>query len=311
LDAWQNMATTITNLTIALGLDYRDGTNVPGANAEYRIRITKGESNRSFSIYVAGTGGMIGSRLIVSNETADAIYNTIAMGIIHVYGVAAGVPYYRISPDFLPNPSLEARMRDTYMRMTQPQIEELLKRYMVVDGFGLDRGRPDLSDSDRGAVLVEMRHRDLDSRDRMGWVSLLMQFWAKMDYRAGEQRVRQFLADGDRVGRETAELQAREQESLTVSPVEFGWREDTRMVVVDVSRIAQAADRDSIVSALRTCRDCGEIRPHPKKALFGVSLAPKPEEVQHALRGLRLEFVWLNNASAPRLLVIPVKSATL
>jgi hypothetical protein len=295
----------ITALTIGVTLETPNGLSIPGASARYRIDLEESEKNNSVAFYIAGNGIGLGSRLRITQESADALYDTVAMAIVQVIGNATRVPYHRLSPNFAPDQDLEDRVRDGYSRMTQAELEPHLKRYMLVAGFGLDQRRQELTDLDRAIVLVEMQHRRLDSRDRGGMLELLMQLWRGLDHRAGAKHVAVMLADIDRAGRQAREDEQRQQAEISVSPVEFGWPAPTPIVVLDI-RVKDAATQNAVIAAASRCRGCLEIRQHPSKPLLGVRISSRPSEIQFALdtSSLPIDYVWLK-AGAPRLLIVP------
>jgi hypothetical protein len=179
------------------------------------------------------------------------------------------------------------------------------KRFLLVDGFHLDRSRSDLSDVDRAVLLTEMRHRSFIPYNHANLADFTMQMWRSMDYRSAAKRVAALLAESDRHGREQAEQQAREQAALIISPVEFGWPASARIIVLDLSRITESSAQSQIASTIRIY---GDVQPHPTKPLLGILTPVRHSEIQYALsRGsIRLEFVWQKHAN--RLLLSPVKT---
>jgi hypothetical protein len=296
---------TITALTIALTLEYPNGMSVPGATAQYRIDVTQSEKNNSISVYIGGSGVGFGSKLKITEDSADALSDTVAIALIHVLGNALHIPYDRLSPVFQPDNALESRVRDGSARITQAQLEGYLKRLMIVDGFGLDRRRPELTDTDRALVLFEMRHRNIDARDRAATLDLVMQLWRGLNYQTAAPRVAALLAEDEHAKRERLERLARDQAALAVNPEEFGWSPAARIVVLDLSRIRDVGMQGKIEAVVRKCGGCGEVSHHPSKPLLGIRLSSRPAELQYALdtSSLRLESVWLPSPS-PRLLVL-------
>jgi len=148
---------TVTAITIGLTLELPNGIAVPGATAVYRIDAKQTEKNHGFSFYVGGNGFGLGSDVKVTQDPTDALYYAVAMNVVQVLGNGLGVPYYLCSSSFLPDTSLDERVRGIVARKTQADLERQLKRYMIVDGYKLDRQSADFTSLDRthDAVLAQ------------------------------------------------------------------------------------------------------------------------------------------------------------
>ena len=295
--------TTITAITVGLTLELPNSVGVPGATAEYRYDLKETQRNGGFTVYVGANGFSLGSRLKTTQDSADALYTVMAWNLVHIMGNALEIPYYRCGSELAPDPALEERVHDGFLTMTRTQLEIRLKRYMIVDGFALDRTTVALTDKDSAILAVEMRHRNLDARDSRALVTLLMQFWRGMSYREGAARVRTILDESARLAGERAESAAIRQADLAVGPADFNWPVAVGVVVIDLARLRDNSMEAQIRSALRFCEGCGEIRRHSTKPLLGV-LSSSPAEVQYTLNHrLGLEGVW-SHTPTPRLLVL-------
>jgi hypothetical protein len=290
----------VTSLTLEFTLERPDGLAVRGATAAYRVRVERSERNRAVSVYVAGSGFGGGSRLTVTQEFGDALYDAVAASVMHLLGNALLVPYYRCNATF-PFPvdrALDERVRDALNRLTRAQLERNLKRFLYLAGFAMDLSGPDLTIADRAVVVLEMQRRSLEFLDRRALVELAFDLWKNLDYPQAAQRIDARLAD---TYRDLAEAAQREAEAV-VGPAEFGWPAEVRMVVLDLSRVPQAEAQEKIPAVVRACVGCDEIRLHTNKPLIGVRMSSLPSELQRALRQSRLplEYVW-TDPRQPRL----------
>jgi len=297
---------TITSYTLGLTLETPEGIAVRGATIEAKINVERSELNRSISVYVGGSGLGGGTKAIVTQDTGDALYDAMALTVIHVLGNALRVPYYRCDANFGGDETLDGRVRDSLNRLTRTELERYIKRYMYVGGFTMDMREPDLVETDRAIAMLEMRRRSLDTDNRNGLVEFVMQLWKDLDYVQASKRVAAQMAQNDQGLREEREREMREQSQIDISPMEFGWSPSVRVVVLDLSRVGDIPTKDEILAAVRVCVGCDEIRAHPTKTVVGIRISSQPSEVQRALRSssLRLEYVWFNSPS-PRLLVVP------
>jgi hypothetical protein len=298
---------TITALTVALTLESPNGVAVSGATAEYRISVERSELNRSFSVYVAGSGIGSGTKVTATQDSGDALYDAIAVSVMHLLGNALLVPYYRCSPMFAADDALDARVHDALSRLTMAEMEQNLKRYLFLDGFFMDMRAPGLTEADRAVVVLEMRRRSLEFGDRKQMVDFAMDLWRKLDFKKASQRVADRMTLSAQAQREKAASVVAEQGELAaISPADFGWPSFVHFVVVDLSRVKEVSIQNQILAAVRSCDGCYDVRAHPKKMVLGVRISSQPFEIQRALRAtsLRLNYEW-SNSTSPRLLVVP------
>src|ERR1700728_1701892 len=275
---------TITAITLALTLESPNGVAVRGATAEYRINVERSELNRSVSIYVAGSGIGGGKKVTLTQDSGDALYDATAACIVHLLGNALLVPYYRSSPVFGVNEALVERVQDALNRLTRAELEQNINGYPFVDGYAMDVRGSDLTDADRAVVALEMHRRSLDFSDRAALVELAMQLWKNLDYTKAAKRVTDRMTQSAQIQRERIEQAARAEAESVISPAEFGWLPSVRIVVLDLSHINNIDLQRNILTIVRTCDGCEEIRTHPAKALVGIRISSQPAEIQRSLR---------------------------
>lgn len=298
----------VTALTIALSLERPDGTTVTGASTEYRRDVVKSERGNTVSLYLGGTGGSLGSVVTITQESGDALYETIAMGIMHVMGNALQVPFHRLSPHFREDPGFEKRVRNWYEGLSQADLERQLKYFMIVNNFVPGGDGADLTNQDRAVLQLELQHRRIESRGRDGMTEFLMQLWENMDYRGAARRIQTLSTLIARNNNERRDQQAREQASLVVKPSEFGWPETTKMMVLDLTRIVNTTTREQMLSKVRSRLGYSAIQQHPQKpGVFGIRSTWQRSDLQYSLdKGSpHFQFIWLETPS-PRLLLHPM-----
>jgi hypothetical protein len=169
--------------------------SIPGASATYRIDVVQLQRERTFSVYVAGSGVSLDSTVTITQHLDDAIYDATAASIIHLLGNALMVPYYRCSSVFQLDEELDKRVHDNLRRLTRQDLEHNIKVWMLVDGYPVAasdlRG---LTDHDRAIMEVEMYHQSLDFNDPNVLVDFGFALWKDLDYLNGAKRVEADLA---------------------------------------------------------------------------------------------------------------------
>jgi hypothetical protein len=298
---------TLTAITIALTLEAPNSLDVQGASAKYRIYVEQTESNNGVELYMGGNGFGLGSRLKITQDSSDSLYDTVAMNLVHITGVALKLPYFQCDEEFRYDGALEDRVRQDFGKLTNMQLETELQRFMVVAGFHISRQFGPLQPTDRAVLIVEMQHRKLPV-DRAGMVELCMQFWrgVGLDYHDGANRMARIYAENDLLAAQRAEQETIQQAELSVDPREFGFAPGTTIIVIDLSRVGRPDALERISATFRRCRNCGEVRWHQQKPLVGINTAMKESEVQFLISSTRFPFdyVW-SHVQSPRLLVIP------
>jgi hypothetical protein len=296
---------TLTAITIALTLETRDSLDVEGASARYRIFVEQTENNHGVELYVGGNGFGLGSRLRITQDSSDAIYDSVAMNLIQILGAALKVPYDRCDTQFQRDAALEQRVRQQFGSLTNLELEDELRRFMLVEGFKIGRQPGPLQPADQALLILEMQHRGLRV-DRSGMLEMAMQFWRGLNFADGANRVAEIRVENSLRARQNREQEAIQEVALRVDAREFGFTPGSRIIVVDLSRISRPDLLLQISGTLQRCSICGEVRWHPQRPLIGLSTAMRESEVQYLIRSTRLplEFVW-SHVGSPRLLVVP------
>ena len=296
---------TVTAITVALTLETPDSRDVEGASVRYQIFVEQTESNRGVELYMGGNGFGLGSRLQITQNSSDAVYDLMAMSLIQILGTALKVPYDRCDAPFRRDAALERRVRQDFGGLTDLELEDELRRFMLVEGFKIGRQPGPLQSTDQAMLMLEMQHRDLRV-DRAGMLEMAMQFWRGINYLDGANRVAEIHVENNLRARQYREQDAIQQAALRVDPREFGFTPGTHIIVVDLSRIGRPDLLQQISATLQRCSICGEVRWHPQKPLIGLNTAMKESEVQFLINSTRLplEFIW-SHVDAPRLLVVP------
>ena len=228
---------TLTAITIALTLETPDSLDVEGASARYRIFVEQTESNRGVELYMGGNGFGLGSRLRITQDSSDAIYDLMAMSLIQILGTALRIPYDRCDAQFHRDAALERRVRQDFGGLTDLELEDELRRFMLVEGFKIGRQQGPLQSTDQAMLMLEMQHRGLRV-DRAGMLEMAMQFWRGMNYLDGANRVAEIHVENNLRARQYREQEAIQQAALRVDPREFGFAPGPRIIVVDLSRMA-------------------------------------------------------------------------
>ena len=303
---------TLSAISVVLGLDAPDGLGLPGATAQYRVFTEKNERNRSLSFYLAGSGIGTGTKVVATQDAGDALYDAIGAAVVQTLGHALLIPYYRTAPIFEVDESLDMRFKDSLMRMTRSQLEQILKRYLWLDGFHMDMSSPDLGLYDRAVVAVEARSRSLNVGETSGLIDFVFDLWKNLDYTKAAERMDTQLANSAHLANEQKQRdeQKRAEEAEKVAqaaagPPNFGWPASEKVSVLDVSRVEDPEIRMKILDLARTCTGCIEVRTNPSKTMAGFRLSAHSSEIQRALRQApwRLDFIW-GDASQQYLLVV-------
>jgi hypothetical protein len=220
-------------------------------------------------------------------------------------GAALRIPYDRCDSQSRRDAALERRVRQEFGGLTNLELEEELRRFMLIDGFKIGRQPGPLQPTDQAMLILEMQHRGLRV-DRAGMVEMAMQFWMGLNYTEAANRVAEIRVENNLRARQNREQEAIQQAALRVDPREFGFTPGARIIVVDLSRIARPDLLQQISATLQRCSICGEVRWHPRKPLIGLNTAMKESEVQYLINSTRLplEFVW-SHVESPWLLVVP------
>lgn len=90
-------------------------------------------------LYVGGNGFGLGSRLRITQDSSDAIYDSMAVNLIQILGAALKLPVHRIDSQFRRDAALEQRVRQEFGGLTDLELEDELRRFMLVDGFKIGR----------------------------------------------------------------------------------------------------------------------------------------------------------------------------
>ena len=85
----------LTAITIALTLEAPNSLDVQGASAQCRIYVQQTDNNNGVELYVGGNGFGLGSRLKITQDSSDALYDTMAMNLVHIMGNALKIPYFQ------------------------------------------------------------------------------------------------------------------------------------------------------------------------------------------------------------------------
>ncbi|MDP9052786.1 MAG: hypothetical protein M3N93_00560, partial [Acidobacteriota bacterium] len=298
-------SSTLTALTIALTLEEPNSLDVPGASARYRVYLEQTDKNNGVQFYMDGNGFGVGSRLKITQASSDAIYETMARGLVQIMGNALKIPYFQCDQNFRSDTTLESRVRQDFGSLTDMQLEQKLQRFMIVDGSKIGRLLGPLQPADRTLLNAEMQHRKLPV-DRNGMVELAMQFWRGIDYFGGANRMEGIYVQNDLVARQRMEAEATQRAALGIDPREFGFAPGINILVIDLSRVKRPDMLKEISATLQKCHTCGEVRWHPQKPIVGINTAMKESEIQYLLNSTRFpfEFVW-SHAQSPQVLVVP------
>ena len=214
IDYRRHHTASIVPLTVTFTLEGPDKVSIPGAFATYRISYLKQQQNeRSFGIYLAGSGVSRDDTLTLAQSMVDAVYDITGAALIRLLGNALQVPYYRCGAQdtgsgkigFEPDQELDKSVRDQLLRLNKPTLEANIKHWMMADGYPVDPNNLDqLTDHERAIAEVEMHHQSLPFTDE-GWVNFGFSLWQKLDYTKGSERVERYLEE---IARIRAEQQA-------------------------------------------------------------------------------------------------------
>ena len=241
----------------------------------------------------------------MSQDIGDALYDLTAASMMHLLGNALLVPYYRCSEVFSEDQTLDARFRNALLRLTRAELEQSIKRYLYADGYNIDLSGPALTLADRAVVALEMRHRSLEFNDE-NLVEFAFQLWKNLDFSKAAEIIDRRLAHTVRAKREQLAANA----SSSVAAADTGSRpvhsESARLVVLDLSRVAEIEAREKIIAAARDCAGCDDLRSDPAKTRIAIQISSEPWELQRALRRnpARYEYRW-TDISQQRMIVMP------
>jgi hypothetical protein len=207
---------------------------------------------------------------------------------------------------------VQERFRSSLSRVTRDELEQSVKRYLYLAGFAMDFQSATFTAADRAVAVLEMRRRSLDFNDRNGLLELALQLWSELEYHKAASRVQDRIDQLIREERErktaaaAAAAAAEAAANWHISPAEFSWPESASIVVLDLGRVQDAELRQKVLSVVRRCHGCDEVRPHPVRALAGVRITTDPAYIQSALRlsGLNLEYLWITDSRKQQYLVI-------
>ncbi len=300
----------ITALTLTLMAERIDRIDEPNAISVQRVLVVQSERNGSLSIYIGANGIGFGSKMKISQDSFDSLTDAVGAGLLKVLGICLRVPHWRLSGYANRDSALEQRMYEMFVRLTPGQLEQQIKRFMIIAGFGIDVKSVEMTPDDRGSMITEMQHRRLNARDRFDQVTFLQQLWRDLDYVHAAPMVRKMIAENDFFAAVAKENEVKEEAALTVDPGEFGWAPGATMVVLDLSRLPEGKERELVFAAIRQTRGYVDLREHKQKPIAGVRIYSTKDEVLFALRHLKLEPVWMktSQASPPRLLLVQLKS---
>jgi hypothetical protein len=198
--AGRNRTQTIKSLTVTFTLTGPDKVSIPGASATYRIDVGQLQRERTFSVYVAGSGISLDSTVTITQHLDDAIYDATAASIIHLLGNALMIPYYRCSSVFQPDEELDKRVHESLSRLTRRDLEHNIKIWMLIDGYPMAASElRGLTDHDRAIAEVEMYHRSLNFNSPNALIDFGFSLWKDLDYLNGANRVEAYLAEMARI----------------------------------------------------------------------------------------------------------------
>jgi hypothetical protein len=306
----------ITTLSISLTLERPDTVAVPGTTVDYEIDIAKDERSRDIGLYVGGSGMGLGSKLTVTQSTADMIREAVAMAVIHMMGVAFQVPYYRCSKSFMPNPKLDKTVRTTFAGLADEQIEDCIRRFLFLSGKKVNPSGP-MTAADRIVIRQGMSSRGF-AEDYEGRIRMAMDLWSGLDYHKAGDIVDDLLVARQRQINQAATERTKETRPQSpaapdspsggADPVaaDFGWPPYARFVVLDLSGIADTALRNAVIEVAKTAEGCFEVRAHKNPALIGLRLSSSAVEIEKALKRsrLRIRYGW---STPNRLAVLPAQ----
>jgi phosphate transport system substrate-binding protein len=183
---------TATSVTLFLGLEQPSGLGVHGATATYQIDLIKSEKNGGWNLFVGGSGLSSSSRLkVAETDLIGALTDITACAVVHILGNAYMLPYFRLGDMFAPDAALEARVKETFSRLADADLERNLKRYLILSGRKLSLSSPDLSTEDQLVVNVELARRNLDITNGRhdSLVALDLELWRTLDFRKAAEIV--------------------------------------------------------------------------------------------------------------------------
>lgn len=286
-----------TDMKVGLTLEGPDGVAIPGGSAQIRIVVERLERSTSVSFFISGSGAGVDRKITVNQNSGDAVYDAIAVGIMQLLGNALEVPYYRAADSvFRGDEVLDARVRDGLGRLAKRELEERAKQLMYVQGFDVSLTGPELTEGDRALIALAMQQRSLDARNKNALLELAVGLWKNVDYRTGGARVDARMTETARERRE--QVLAAATERAAINPSTFGWPVSARIVVLDLSRLTTTEVRDSIITILASrCVGCDELLTSSDKSVVAIRLSSSPAEVQRVLRQsrMRLGFVWTDD----------------
>ena len=298
----------VKTIRIALTLEDPAGEAVPGATVTYQVDIQKVERSRSFSVYIAGNGFSWGKDRVDSQDPAAAVQDALNMAVTHLLGNGLLVPYWRVSATIGRDERLIERFQSSLQRMTQPELEHLVKRYLDFSAWPMDLTVPTFTVADKAVVIAAMRQRAIDPAAPNALIALASNLWSTLDFRSAAAQVERRLDDAVRKARTAAaqaSAPAAQPAEWHLSPREFDWHSSTSMVVVDMARVTDPSLRRRIAQVVQRAGGA-EVRIHPVNPLLGVRNVRNPAHIQAALRqnGLPLEYRWLTDSNGQEYLVL-------
>jgi hypothetical protein len=296
----------LTALTISLSLQHPNSVEVEGASVRYRIIIEETDDSKGVQAAFLGNGFGFSASRKITQDSSFAIYDAMALALIHIMGNALRIPYFQCDNRLGYDTALENQVSQDFSKLTELELEDKLQRFMIVDGFNIGRQPVPLKPADRRVLNDELTKRALTA-DRRGMVRLAMQFWLSMRYLDGANRMAEINVNNILAKRQREEQETVQRAPLPVDPREFGFAPGTNIVVIDLSRVGRPDVLKQISSVIRSCWSCGEVRWHPQKPLVGIHTTMKEAQIQYLISSTRVpfEYVW-SHVQTPRLLIVPV-----
>jgi hypothetical protein len=337
----RTMRATLTRVTVSLTLEQPDGLDL--ATATYFVDIVKTEFDKSWGLFLGGTGFGGGRNLMVAGDPGDSIFDASGAALMTIIGRAPETlaPYYRCSSSIFPEDDvLNELERHALNRMTENELLGQIKPYLYLSNIAnMDMTTRVVTPADREQIAAQMRSHHLDPSNRNALASFVYMLWHDIPIEQAADRlekrieevvvIRKTRAEAEAKAREeqeaeaaeakarAAEAKAREEEAWNINPSKFRWPPETRMVLLDVSNLIGPA-RTRLIRALRVSYACQQVKTDPARNVIAVRMRPTPhvaigahavENHDRVLRALaraqlRLEYRWVGE-QFKRLCVIP------
>jgi hypothetical protein len=289
-----------TSIMVALTLEKADGISIPGAVATYVYQVRRFERQKSVALYAFGTGGTWGASWSFAEDPADGMQAALTASLMQILSNAYLLPVWRLQP----GAPIDARLVERYRRalgaITAEQLQILVKRLLFLHGAAVDRSRITFAPADLPIVVAEMRSRGIDQAASAALIDLAVQLWSgDLDFVQGASRVGEY-----------------NQIFLTLppppvvkpfGPADFDWPAGTKIMLLDLTRVADAALRAKIVSVVSRWAGAARVRRYAEqRTVVAVRPLGEASAILPVLRaeGWPLQFVWTTDQLQQSHLVI-------